>query len=568
MTNSHDISRRSALTGLALGASMIPQVAQAAQTTGGVAASSLTVAAKSPWLVNGVTATDDGTIFLGLPRWGNGVETPSIARVEKDGKLTPFPGGAWNEWKPGADPRNCFVNVNSLHIFEDNTLWAVDVGGPWGEAPVGPGAQKVVRMDPRTGSLLTVLHFDKDILPTGASLNDLRQHDQMLYFTDSGLGGIIVHDLTCNKTVRRLSGNRFVTATGRPLRGFKGRPLDNGKGKRPKVASDPIELSADGLWLWWSTPTGPFRRISTAALVDPRLTDDDLAGMVETMMEMPTIGGSALDTLDNFYLSDVEHRRITVVTPGGVRTTLAADNRMVSPDGLFITKDRNLLIPASQIEHLPQYADGVNRTQAPFLVFSVPLPESIAGHPLGNAVTGRRPSTGMSNFYGIEHVAMTVPDHDAAVRFLEEAFGAVKLYSHIKKTDRPYTGTMIGKINGLEVGTAMIAASQMRFANGPNIEIFELKGYGNTKAAGINDVGLVHFSVVVEDIHEAGARFKKAGGKLLEGPFDLGMNETGHGNQNWFGQMPWGTWVEFMTFESPLRYEPRGGVGRWFPALA
>lgn len=564
MSRIPDITRRDAIAGLALSASVLPMAHVSAADKSAAGPGRLTVAARSPWLVNGVAVAPDGTLFLGLPRFDAASDTPSIARIEADGTLAAFPGGQFNGWKPGADSRDALVNVNAIHIFHDGTLWAVDQGTPAGGSEPEPGAQKLVRLDPRTGSLLTILRFGPDVLPLGARMNDLRIHDNMIYVTDSGLGGIIVHDLTANRTIRRLSGHPLLRANA-PIRGRAGRVLENGSGQRPEVHSDMIELDADGLWLYWMAPAGPIRRLPTAALADAKLDDRALARLIETVAEIPSIGGSVMDTLGNIYLSDAEHRRITVLAPSGKQFVLTQDERLSSPDALFIGPDRRLYIPASQIEHLPQHADGADQTAAPFLVLCMPLPEVLEGRPLGMAVTGRRPDTGLSNFHGIEHVAMTVPDHDAAVRFLEQAFGATKLYSHIKKTDPPVTYEQVGRINALAPGTTMVAASQMRFANGANIEIFELEGLAREQAAGINDVGLVHFSVVVDDIREAGARFVEAGGTMLEGPFDLGFNEVGAGNQNWFGRMPWGTWVEFMTFRSPLRYDPGAVAERWLP---
>lgn len=183
-------------------------------------------------------------------------------------------------------------------------------------------------------------------------------------------------------------------------------------------------------------------------------------------------------------------------------------------------------------------------------------------------MTGRPPRRSLSNYAGIEHIAMTVPDFEAGIRFMEEAFGARVLYRHIKKSDKPVTAADVGRINGLPPTARMLAACQMRFANGANVELFEMDGVGRDQGAEINDIGLVHFSVVVDDIKAAGDRFAKAGGTMLEGPADLGRNETGTGNQNWFGRMPWGTWVEFMCFGSPLRYDAGATQQRWLPARA
>ncbi|MBT0670644.1 VOC family protein [Novosphingobium profundi] len=569
----NDVTRRAAFTGLALAGSIVPVARSFARSRkisphdeGASPAGSLTVAARSPWQVNAAAVTPGGVLFLGLPRFSREAQTPSLVRVEDDGSLTPFPGGTWGAWKPGEDGRDAFVMVNTIHIFHDGTLWAVDQGTP-DESEPAPGAQKLVRLDPRTGSLLAVLRFGPEILPAGARLNDLRIHDNMIYLTDSGLGAIIVHDLTSNRTLRRLShspSTRMQTT----MRGSGGRELKDAGGQRPQVHSDMIELSADGQWLTWSTPSGPVRRIATAALADEKLDEAALEGLVQTLHDIPTIGGTAMDTQGNLYLSDSENRSIEIFTPGGERVLLARDERLSSPDALFIAPDRTLYVPAAQIENLAQQHEGDDTRQPPYLVLSMPLPEAVGPHPLGDAVTGRSPETGLSNFYGIEHVAMTVPDHDAAVRFLQEAFGATLLYTHIKKSDPPATAEHVSKINALAPGTEMIAASQIRFANGPNIEIFELRGYGREQAAGINDMGLVHFSVIVDDIKAAAARFEKAGGAMhsADGPFDLGFNEVGEGNTNWFGQTPWGTWIEFMTFRSPIRYDPGARAERWFPA--
>lgn len=564
-----NMTRRGALAGLTLTTSALPMassLAHAATAQSLPVATTrdpgLQIAAQSPWLVNAVALAPDGTMFLGLPRFDAASDTPSLARVENDGSLAPFPGGAWNGWSEGKDGRDAFVMVNAIHIFHDGTLWAVDQGTVDGAEPA-PGAQKVVRLDPRTGSVLAVLRFGPDILPTGARLNDLRIHDNMLYLTDSGLGGVIVHDIVTNRTRRCLSQWAGLTA-GSDMKGTGGRKLEDGKGGKPRVHSDMLELSADGDWLYFMTPTGPVRRIATAALSNPRFDDAKLASLVETIAAIPTIAGTAFDTQGNLYLADSEARAIQVLFPNGRRAKLTGDVRLSSPDAMFIDAARRLFIPASQIESLPAHNDGKDATKAPFQVLVMDLPESLEGNPLGDAVIGRAPETGLSNFYGIEHVAMTVPDHDAAVKFLEEAFEATVLYRHIKKTDPPATYEQVGHINALRPGTKMLAASQIRFANGPQIEIFELEGYGNTEAAGINDVGLVHISVIVDDINAAAERFVKAGGTMLgEHAFDLGLNEVGPGNQNWFGQTPWGTWVEFMTFASPLRYE--GVAERWFP---
>lgn len=372
------VSRRTALAGLAA-AGVAPSLSIPA-SAGANPPSALEIAARSPWLCNAVAVAPDGAIFLGLPRFEGHVTTPSLAKLDANGVARPFPGDRWNGWKPGDSGRDAFVMVNSIHIFADGTLWVVDQGRIAGNP--APAQPKLVRIDPRTGTVLTVLRFDDDVLPSGATMNDLRVHDGMVYITDSGLGGIIVHDLCANRTIRRLSGHAALRKpTAAVQKGTGGRALADATGPRPAVHSDMIELDADGAWLYWATPTGPICRISTALLVDETLDDPALAATIQTVATIPTIGGTAMDTLGNLYLSDVENRRITVLTPQGRTLTLVADKRLVTPDALFIDASRRLLIPAAQIETIAPHAGGTDRTQAPWVVYAMALPRrSPASH--------------------------------------------------------------------------------------------------------------------------------------------------------------------------------------------
>jgi hypothetical protein len=204
-------------------------LALAGATTASVAASPglaaaeaslpIDVAVRSPWMADQVALTSENTMFLGLPRYASDKPTPSLARREADGSLTPYPGNSWNEWRPGDDGRESFVYLNSVHVFADDTVWCVDQGSlsdgifPNVNATLDPGAQKLVQLDPRSGSVLNVQRFDDAILPRGAQMNDLRLHGPMMYVSDSGLGGLIVHDTSTGTTMRRLSGDRVVMAS-------------------------------------------------------------------------------------------------------------------------------------------------------------------------------------------------------------------------------------------------------------------------------------------------------------------------------------------------------------------
>lgn len=380
--SSRSITRRLFLSSVATGMVGYPSFKQVKATE------LLSVVARSPFIASGVAVSHESEIFLGLPRFPGMEKTFSLARVNSRGEPIPLPGGSWNTWQKGQNSARAFVMVNAIHLFHDNTLWVVDQGAPIGSQPE-PGAQKLVQLDVKTGRIIRVLSFPKAIMPSGARFNDLRIHGDLIFVTDSGLGGVIIHNLSTGKTLRRLSGQKVMRNDGVHLhRGIGGRILADGNGKRPDTASDDIEVDASGTWFYFAVPAGPLKRIGVADLLNTALTDDQLAQKVEIVAEIPSIGGTCMDTHGNFYLADAENSRITVLSPEGKRATLVQDNRLISPDALFIDRNRKLYIPCPQLQKLAFLNSGRNEAHAPFLVLSMPLPESLNGIPLGKGVEG------------------------------------------------------------------------------------------------------------------------------------------------------------------------------------
>ncbi|MFT4112344.1 L-dopachrome tautomerase-related protein [Silvibacterium sp.] len=354
---------------------------------------SLTVAVRSPWMANQVALTSDNVLFLGLPRYAHDKPTPSLARRQPDGSLVPFPGNSWNDWKPGDDGREAFVYLNSVHIFADDTVWCVDQGSlsanVFGEeyATPRPGAQKVVQLDPRSGAVLRILRFDETILPPGAQMNDLRFHGSRMYITDSGLGGILVHDLATGKTLRRLSGDTVVKASPTQVPAILAH-IKGGQTFHPPN-SDLIEITADGKWLYWASPTGPLYRVETRYLNDEALANHELAEHVERVYQNNFSGGCSMDSKGNVYFSETITQHITVLAPSGKTAVLASDPTLVRPDGSFLSRDRRLYIPIKQPVAPGPSEDGKAAAEAPFVTYSIALPERFAGIALGGPVTGR-----------------------------------------------------------------------------------------------------------------------------------------------------------------------------------
>jgi hypothetical protein len=341
------------------------------------------IAATSPWFCNQVALTSGGEMFFGLPRYPDHDITPCVAKRGADGEAKPFPGNAWNDWKPGDDGQNAFVYVNSMHIFQDDTVWAVDQGGlradsyPPELSEPKPGAQKLVQMHPSTGEILQVIRFDETILPKGAKMNDLRIFGDHVYVTDSGLGALIYHNLATGETLRRMSGMPQMQARVPP-------GGEQGNHKTPKI--DMLEVSADGEWLFAAAPTGPFIKLKTADIRDAALSDDELAKRTSEYSDIARSGGSAIDTTGNLYLSELDNKRVSILAPDGKTAVLTSDDEFISPDGTFLSIDRKLYLPVTQSRRTRLFGNEKDMVQKPWKVYVVELPQSFAGIELGNSL--------------------------------------------------------------------------------------------------------------------------------------------------------------------------------------
>lgn len=158
-----------------------------------------------------------------------------------------------------------------------------------------------------------------------------------------------------------------------------------------------------------------------------------------------------------------------------------------------------------------------------------------------------------------------MPNHAEAVDFLQKALGAQVLFSLVGKDQEPMTSDEIGPKNGLLPGTAIVAITMLRFAHGPNLEIFEIDRPNRTETTSISDIGISHFSVSVEDIDSVCEQFVAAGGSLLQGPYPLLGQEEGPGNMGRFGLSPWGLLIELVQLPAPIQYDEGATAVRWLP---
>lgn len=166
---------------------------------------------------------------------------------------------------------------------------------------------------------------------------------------------------------------------------------------------------------------------------------------------------------------------------------------------------------------------------------------------------------------GIDHIGITVPDIDAATKFLVEALGAEMIYESYAKSNPPQEGADVERALNVPEGTQMVAVRMLKIEHGPGIELFEFHARVQREAVRPSDYGLQHLCVYADDIDASVARFEKAGGLMFKGPGDLIFpKEIGPGNRWCYGRAPWGAVIEFIHY-GDMPYENDTTLRRWKP---
>ncbi|TGO89697.1 hypothetical protein BPOR_0097g00010 [Botrytis porri] len=94
--------------------------------------------------------------------------------------------------------------------------------------------------------------------------------------------------------------------------------------------------------------------------------------LTEPFALTPSTGGSTIDGDGNVYVSDNNLLAIWKVTPDGYASILVQDDALITTDLMWVTSDKKLLLPASQMR------PGRNGLMAeePNNIFSYPIDAS------------------------------------------------------------------------------------------------------------------------------------------------------------------------------------------------
>lgn len=324
----------------------------------------------------GLSVNSENRVFVSFPGY-NGNGNLALAEVI-DGDLHPYPDTTWNT---RGNYTEHFLRVQDLFVDADDYLWVLDSrpgssGNIFGNGQKeAEGLFKLVKINTRTNEVEDTFLFE-DLDKSKSALNDVRVDvgKKLAYLSDPGQASIVVLDLQTKKSRSLLAHTAFTEADKITLN-YDGVPMQDKDGKPFSSHVNGIALTHDFKYFYFKPINKQnLYRVETRYLADPQLTGDELAARVEDMGKVGITHGLIADAAGNIFLTTSEHYSISYLTPGGEVKTLVEDPRLLWPDSFGIGSDGYLYFTCAQMQRLPQWNNGEDRTDYPYRAFKVKLP--------------------------------------------------------------------------------------------------------------------------------------------------------------------------------------------------
>ncbi|KAE8146518.1 hypothetical protein BDV25DRAFT_169832 [Aspergillus avenaceus] len=294
----------------------------------------------------GLSISAEGRIFL-TQRYSTTAAPQAVELLPDNTTTAPYPNAAWNSYNGSTDtdPRGCF-GLN--------------------------GSTKLVAVNLTTDAVERVYPLDA-LKASNSGIDDVRFNAaaDVAYLSDTA-GALVVLNLTTGHGVRVLAGETTAKAWFPMMYNGTLVPGYGGDGSTLAVGLDQIEVSPDGVYLYYQPCNGGLYRVETR-YVDAALTNATLASVLGDYAEpfalTPSTGGTTIDGDGNIYVSDTNLLAVWKVTPDGRADILVRDEALLWTDLMWVSKDKRLWLPASQMR---PGADGL-MADGPNYVFTFPI---------------------------------------------------------------------------------------------------------------------------------------------------------------------------------------------------
>ncbi|WP_448635094.1 L-dopachrome tautomerase-related protein [Pedobacter panaciterrae] len=313
----------------------------------------------------GVTVSSTNRVFVSFPKR----EPYQYGLIEiVNGKYVAYPDERWNR-KEGKETET-FLNVQDIYIDTKDQLWVLD-------PKPDEHKFKLVQIDLKSNQVKRVYQFD-DLAKDKSALNDVRvdTDKQLAYLSDPGQAAIVILDLKSGKTRLALQNKPQTLAVPGFSLSYGGKIMADKNGNIFKSNVNGIAITKDNKFFYFR-PINSMHlyRVETKHLADAKLTADELAKYVQDLGETGVCHGMEADIAGNIYLTSSTDYSIKYFTTNGELITLVQDSRLIWPDSLGIGSDGYLYFSCAQMNRLPQWNDGMNKTSYPYRIYRVKLPK-------------------------------------------------------------------------------------------------------------------------------------------------------------------------------------------------
>lgn len=182
------------------------------------------------------------------------------------------------------------------------------------------------------------------------------------------------------------------------------------------------------------------------------------------------------------------------------------------------------------------------------------------------AVRAEPPTRGIPGARDVDHVGLTVPDLDQAVRFFVDVLGADLLWTDGPTSD-PQGDSMTKRL-GVDPRASMRLA-MLRVGPNLNVELLEYHAPGqNTRMPVNSDVDVPHLAFYVDDVDAAGKYLEAHGCLLLSGPNVAPEDNPRAGQIMRYAVTPWRLTIELVHRPDHMPYEKNTDARLYGPAGA
>jgi catechol 2,3-dioxygenase-like lactoylglutathione lyase family enzyme len=172
----------------------------------------------------------------------------------------------------------------------------------------------------------------------------------------------------------------------------------------------------------------------------------------------------------------------------------------------------------------------------------------------------------MHEVRGMDHIGLTVPDMEEATEFFKNVFGAKVCYDVHTPDMPPQRGISAKRNVNLPEGASIDHIRLLRIGNTPCIELFHIKANKQSVIDTIVHYGLTHLAFYTDNIQLTAKKFVEAGGTLCSDPHPLPSEIEGGEKNYWvYGQAPWGSLIELISYSSGIHYPEHSEAERWTP---